>query len=596
MLPMEQALLVSELIGLIYEAAGDVSTWPHLLDRMSRYLDQSALPGDPERTIARWVEEGGVPGETLPEHSLFASLASHFVRAHELHRQLAEADREIDLLEGVMNRLPLGMALIDDQRRSISLNRAMLSLVRGGGPLRLEAGRLVSQPLSALADAIVRVSQPDGGDVVLRLDDGRTKLSLWVSRVPSGGGARGQEERILVLAASQTARALSESGLRTLFGLTEAEARMTQQLALGRTIEEYSAAQGISANTAKTHLKRIFSKVGVRRQAELLQAVYASPLWLDTGRGVDGLPADAVDLLPADGARAMLKLPDGRLMAYADCGDPRGLPVIYMHGIAGSCDLRHPDDTLLLSHGVRLVIPERPGSGDSEPRADRRILDWPADVAALADHLGIGRFVALGYSAGTAYALATAWALPARVIAVEIVAAVPPLGGLDDLRDYALTSRTTLAVARLAPSLLPPMMRVAVRGIRRNPYRYFEMSLAGATASDRRMFDDPRLRGAYVKALLASVRRGEQELAQEIRLGSHDWGFDPSEVRCPVRLWHGATDPLVALHGAQKLAGSLPGSRLKIVPDAGHYIIYSHWEDILRACREAASVEDGQNR
>lgn len=56
--------------------------------------------------------------------------------------------------------------------------------------------------------------------------------------------------------------------------------------------------------------------------------------------------------------------------------------------------------------GVRAVAPDRPGIGASSFQPDRRLVDYPADVATLADGLGIGEFAVLGWSAGGPYALA----------------------------------------------------------------------------------------------------------------------------------------------------------------------------------------------
>ena len=584
-----RVISVPIIIGLIYEAASDLSLWPRLLEGMADYLGQSPLPeGIPDsrldRIVANWFQGSALPMVASTsrgdEHALIASLAPHFVRAHELHRQLAEAEEERNLLEGLMNRLPLGMALVDAEGQAVSLNRAMLSLVRSGGPLQLEAGRLVSKPAPLLLDAIHQVISGSAADVALRLEDVSSRLSLWVSHMAVNQREGTPSRRVVVLAASQSARALSETGLCHLFGLTAAEARLTQQLALGHTLEEFAQTQSVSLNTAKTHLKRVFTKVGVRRQSELLQAVYSSPLWLDAPHQESPLPpSDTSDLTPFGGQK--LQLADGRWLAYSDSGDPHGLPVIYMHGLAGSRHLRHPDDSILLENGIRLIIPERPGSGDSDPQPGRRIVDWPTDVAALADHLGIARFAVLGYSGGTPYALATARLLPQRVISVALAAAMPPIDGLDDLHNYAPTFRMSLLVARLTPSLLPPLLRVMVKSIRRNVYRYMETSLADSTQIDRQVFDDPRLRASYAAGLLAGVKRGEQDFTLEVLLAAHAWGFDPAEITCPVHLWHGENDPLVALSGARKLAARIPAATLETFAGAGHYVIYTHWREIL---------------
>ena len=51
--------------------------------------------------------------------------------------------------------------------------------------------------------------------------------------------------------------------------MTEAQARIAIFLAEGGTVNEYAEAMGVSTGTVRTHLKAIFAKTGVRRQAEL---------------------------------------------------------------------------------------------------------------------------------------------------------------------------------------------------------------------------------------------------------------------------------------------------------------------------------------
>ena len=53
------------------------------------------------------------------------------------------------------------------------------------------------------------------------------------------------------------------------FDLTHAQARLALFLAEGGTIAEYAEAMGIKTSTVRTHLKSVFAKTGVKRQAEL---------------------------------------------------------------------------------------------------------------------------------------------------------------------------------------------------------------------------------------------------------------------------------------------------------------------------------------
>nr|WP_283815780.1 helix-turn-helix transcriptional regulator [Bradyrhizobium lablabi] len=53
------------------------------------------------------------------------------------------------------------------------------------------------------------------------------------------------------------------------FGLTQAEARVALASSSGKTMFETAQLLGLSPNTIKTHLRRVFAKTATGRQAEL---------------------------------------------------------------------------------------------------------------------------------------------------------------------------------------------------------------------------------------------------------------------------------------------------------------------------------------
>jgi hypothetical protein len=67
----------------------------------------------------------------------------------------------------------------------------------------------------------------------------------------------------------------------------------------------------------------------------------------------------------------LIRLGDGRALAYAQSGDPRGAPVFFFGGILHS-RLWSPDDEATLSAGVRLITVDRPGYGRSDVQPGTR--------------------------------------------------------------------------------------------------------------------------------------------------------------------------------------------------------------------------------
>jgi len=616
--PPRFAERLSAVIGLIYDAADDESLWPQLLEGMADLL---VLPHDgAQMTLGAphglAVSDGGpvalpaATGDT--EQYLWACLAPHFARSQNMHADLRDAEMERDLLERVMDRLPLGMATVNVQGRTISANRAMLALAQSGAGLALQAGHLVSTPPEVLASAIARVLDRQQDHACFRLEQPARPpsapqkaaspaqadpgLSIWVSRL----GQVADQSRAMVLAASPGIRALSEDGLCAFFSLSPAEARLTQQLALGQSVENAAKALGVSHNTAKTQLKKVFSKVGVKRQPELLQAIYASPLWLDMGPQNRRLQPRRAELQAALANNYALpegsgmRLPDGRWMAWSDSGDPQGWPVLLCHGFLDGQHDRHPDDGILLRLGIRLLIPERPGCGDSDAAPQGGVDQWPQDVAHMLEHLGIGDFGLVSWSLGAPYALSVAQHFGARVKAMSLVAPVTPAQSTHDLRFYSGQGRMGMLVTLHTPRLLPALMETLVKGIRRDVYGFMAGIISRVPPSEKTLVESPLFLQRRAAVLLQWAQRGAALAANECIQAVHGWKVQapPGGIAC--KIWHGDADPEVHWHGVQALAKALGRMELKIVPGAGHHLLQCHWQTIfqdLKAMRHQAANE-----
>lgn len=106
----------------------------------------------------------------------------------------------------------------------------------------------------------------------------------------------------------------------------------------------------------------------------------------------------------------------GRVIAFSEVGDPGGFAVICCVGMGLTRYLTAFYDELARTLKLRLITPDRPGIGESEPGVNGTgmPLNWPDDVELICDHLGIVTFSLLAHSAGALYALATALRMPQR--------------------------------------------------------------------------------------------------------------------------------------------------------------------------------------
>jgi pimeloyl-ACP methyl ester carboxylesterase len=125
-------------------------------------------------------------------------------------------------------------------------------------------------------------------------------------------------------------------------------------------------------------------------------------------------------LAAAAPAAATFRLPDGVDMAYLDRG--RGEPaLVFVH--CGNCRKEIWTETLAAFEGEhRVVAMDLPGHGRSGARRAPSLPSFGADVAALMDHLKLGRVVLVGNSLGGPVSLEAARRLgKERVLGVVVV-------------------------------------------------------------------------------------------------------------------------------------------------------------------------------
>jgi len=83
-------------------------------------------------------------------------------------------------------------------------------------------------------------------------------------------------------------------------------------------------------------------------------------------------------------------------VGFADYGIPGATAVLWCHGGPGSrlepAYLRR----VAREAGLRIIGIDRPGYGLSTPQPGRTIAGWVPEALAVADHLGIGSFAAVG--------------------------------------------------------------------------------------------------------------------------------------------------------------------------------------------------------
>lgn len=160
----------------------------------------------------------------------------------------------------------------------------------------------------------------------------------------------------------------------------------------------------------------------------------------------------------ATGTQAM-RLPDGRILSYAEYGDPNGTPVLFCHGHPGSRLQAHYLDETAAHLKARIIAPDRPGWGLSDFKFQQTLLDWTQDVVVLADYLQIDQLPVIGVSGGGSYVAACAYQLPERVSRAVFVMALGPMDVAGLSRRMSVENQFPFGAARFTPWLLPWIYR-----------------------------------------------------------------------------------------------------------------------------------------
>jgi len=276
-----------------------------------------------------------------------------------------------------------------------------------------------------------------------------------------------------------------------------------------------------------------------------------------------------------------ITLRDGRTLAHAEYGDPRGKPVFFFHGTPGSRYFRPPDE-ITARLGVRLICVDRPGYGESTFQPGRRILDWPEDIAQLADALGMDQFAVTGHSGGGPYVSACAYALPDRVTAAAILSGAGPMDTPNATQGMTAMNKFGLTVGRFIPWPFWRLLIWAIYRCRRDdPAAAMDRETGHRPAADDVQIERPEVREVCLQSEGEAFRPGLRGLAWDTRLLTRPWGFRLEDIRVPVYLWHGTDDNLTTVAMARYVAGKIPGCKATTCESEAHLLLFPHWEEIL---------------
>ena len=279
---------------------------------------------------------------------------------------------------------------------------------------------------------------------------------------------------------------------------------------------------------------------------------------------------------------SFVELPDERKLAYAEYGNPAGAPIFVFHGLPGSRLSWGLIPNNPFPPGLRIIAPDRPGYGRSDPKPDRTLLDWSNDVSELANALRIENFAVLGVSGGGPGALACAWTMPQRLTSVGVVACPAPTNAPGVLKGMSRTNRFFMKLAWKLPLLSTLNVRLLASVIRRNPARYINTMKFKLDDADKVILARPEIQQMVIQDFSEALSGGAQGMVCDMSANhSRPWGFPLDKIAKEIHLWYGEFDSSVPTAMGEYLSKTIPNCKSTLVSDAGHLWILEHLNDVL---------------
>ncbi|RWU18229.1 helix-turn-helix transcriptional regulator [Pseudomonas alkylphenolica] len=225
------------------------------------------------------------PNFSADERALCAMFLPHLRRALQLHNLLDRSESLSELYSQAIGRLSVATLVLDESGSVLQVNPVAQEILARSDGLKLVGGRLEAtypsdnRELQRLIRGAFSPDAPKSAEAMsVTRPSGLVNLGVVVESIPSLDWAeeKGQPAALVYIRDAESKSLANEVVTKQLFNLTKAETALAMELTNGLSLEEAAEVLNIRRNTARAHLRSIFSKTGVRRQTELVRILLNS--------------------------------------------------------------------------------------------------------------------------------------------------------------------------------------------------------------------------------------------------------------------------------------------------------------------------------
>ena len=285
-----------------------------------------------------------------------------------------------------------------------------------------------------------------------------------------------------------------------------------------------------------------------------------------------------------DGVRDhSLARPDGRVVAWTECGPADGLPLLRVPGTPGSRFSLRADRTPWEQRNLRVLTTERPGFGASTRLPGRAFAQHADDLAAILDHVGLDAVHVAGGSGAAPHQLAFAARHSGRVRAMTIVVGAAPMNDEEAARLIGVNAKTYKLVRAADLDGLHGLLEELRAALQADPIQSFRAIMDKAPDADREVMTDLRWQEGFSLGVREALRQGVEGWADEAIALFSPWDdIDLEAVTTSLTWWHAAGDANAPLAAARRLVERLHEAHLLLFGEnEGHLAPYHREGDIL---------------
>ena len=277
---------------------------------------------------------------------------------------------------------------------------------------------------------------------------------------------------------------------------------------------------------------------------------------------------------------------DGRTLDVLVGGDSTSdIALVCHHGTPSDSTLWVDWHQDALVNKLRLVSISRPGYAASDRKPGRSVSCVAKDVSDVLDALGIDTFLTIGWSGGGPHALACAALLPARCIAVSVLAGVGPHGepDLDSLSDMGPENIEHKKIAIQGEGPLREWAKVNAAAWFTIADEDLAATLGGLVPEiDVYALNEQGQAKIWASSIRRCLQNGIDGYIDDSLVFCKYWGFKPADIRSPVTIWQGDLDLMVPFTHGQWLIKHIPNAKGMLEIGHGHIsLIADKKQDII---------------